>query len=317
MPPKIHLFDPVFMFAVIVVGLITTYEDIQTSRIKNEWVIAGLSYSFLVYSLIWTVYQMSAIKIFPDTWGSNVFYLVMNLDKWAINLAVSAVVAYLLWVLKIWGAGDAKLFICYAGLIPVSQYSRVYFDGYFVSFQLLMAIFIPATVFLFLRTAVYFLKRFDPVKIKVLVVSFIKVKMVKVELIRAGKVMLGFFILFFSFRVLAGLLSGPFSKLIPNQDIILAVSLFAFRQLARFFRRHADIMVGVFIVLIAYIIFRVSCMQERFVLGISSVVKNIIFLMMLVPLFRKAIDLYAERTEQKTAPFAPWMFLGALLVWFI
>jgi len=314
---KVSLSSVIFLPLILGVGFVTAYEDIKSSRIDNKWIIAGLAYSFLAYSAIGAFFALSSHKIFPAVWSNAVFYLVMNLDKWAINLLFSTLTAYLLWHFKMWGAGDAKLFICYAALIPIGQYSRFYFSGYFASFLLLLAIFIPATVFLFLRAAVYFIKRFDAGKTREMAVGFIKAKLVKSEAARSGKVILGFFIFLLFFRILAVILAGSISKFLPNWDILLVVSLFGFRQLSRFFRRHADIMVAVFIASIAFIACKALYLREGFILEMGGLLRSVLVLMILLPLFRKVTDLYVEATARETTPFALWMFVGALLVWFI
>ncbi len=74
-------------------------------------------------------------------------------DSWhwasgvALNLAIGLPVAILLWILGVWAAGDAKLFVVYAFLIPPACYTRSYLPG-FPALPLLVNVF--ALVFLLL-----------------------------------------------------------------------------------------------------------------------------------------------------------------------
>lgn len=226
-------------------------------------------------------------------------------------------VAYLLWHFKMWGAGDAKLFICYAALIPMGQYSRVYFNYYFASFLLLLAIFIPATIFLFLRSAIYFMRRLKFSEIRERMPELIKEKLAKSNKIEMSKVLLGFFVLFLSFRILREELQNLAIRILPEQNILILGSLLLFRWLSKIFKKNARFITVAFILLIAYLAFKMLYLKEGLVLGIGNTFVRAIFIMILFPLFNKIIGLYSERTVQKTTPFAHWMFLGALITWFL
>ena len=339
----------IFLPVILFIGCITSYEDFKISKIRNKWISMGLLYALTVYLVSWILYSLAEG---PSS------YLVCNFDKWCINLVISTVVAYLLWHFKMWGAGDAKLFICYSALIPMGQYSRIYFNYYFASFLLLLAVFIPATAFLFIRSTAYLIKkiafginqkqfsssatrrtrtiltkrriskwysvytflyhkRFKFSEIKQKIPKAIKERLAKFNRIETAKVIFGFFVFFLSFRILRQEFQNLVYKVLPGQNSIMLIPLLAFRQLSKIFKKNLKFTAVVFVFLMAYLIFKMLYSWERFIFEMGNTLMWVIFIMVLFPIVKKIIDLYAERTAQKTTPFAHWMFLGALIVWFI
>jgi len=311
------IYSAIFLPLIFFIGIITTREDIKSSKIKNKWVLLGLLYSFIVYLLSWIVFKLALAGIVNPFIGQATSYLIWNFDKWCINLMISSLVAYFLWHFKMWAAGDAKLFICYTALIPINQYSKVYFGYYFASFLLLLTIFIPATIFIFLRSVIYFIKRFELSKLRERMPKLIKEKLAKFNGIEVGKIILGFFVFFLFFKILREGLTNLVIKFLPKQNILLLASLLAFKQLSKFFKKNTKLMLVALVILIAYIGFKVMYSREQFILGIGNILGSILSIMILFPVFKKIINIYTEKTTQKTIPFAIWMFLGALIVWFI
>jgi hypothetical protein len=264
----------------------------------------GLVYSLLVYLCTWILFALGLEK--PS--------LLWNFDKWSINLVISGLVAYLLWHFKMWAAGDAKLFICYASLIPMAQYSRAYFNYYFASFLLLLWIFIPATAFFLLKSGIYFIKSLDVTKVREKMIISIKKKFNKIE---KGKILLGFFVFFLFFKMLREELTNLISKFLFNQNILILISLLMFKQLSKFFRKNTKLIIIISIILTIYISSRMIYSRRQLILEIGNIFGGMLSLAIFFPIFEKIIELYEDRTVRKTTPFAHWMFLGALIVWFI
>ena len=301
------IFSIVFLPIILLIGCITSYEDIKISKIKNKWILIGLIYSLLVYLFTWILYGL----------GGRNSYLIWNFDKWCINLIISSLVAYFLWHFKMWAAGDAKLFICYAALIPIGQYSRAYLNYYFASFLLLLSIFIPATVFLFFRSMVYFIRRFNFGEVRDKILKLFKERLIKFNKIDMGKILLGFFVFFLFFRIARQEFQNLIDKTLPNQNILMLVSLLVFKPLSNFFKKNSKFMIIACVILVGYIGLKSIYAWQEFVLEIGNIFGRSMLIMILFPLFRKIINLYEERTIQKTTAFAIWMFLGALIVWFL
>ncbi len=307
----------IFLPVILFIGCVTSYEDFTISKIRNKWILMGLLYAFAVYSVSWILYALAASEIISPVIGKVTSDLVWIFDKWCINLVISIIVAYLLWHFKMWGAGDAKLFICYSSLIPMAQYSKVYFDYYFASFWLLVAIFIPATIFFFVRSLAYLIKKITFRNIKETLPKMIKERLGKVNKIEIARTIFGFFVLFLFFRVLRQEFQNLLRGVLPNQNIVMLLPLLAFRPLSRIFKKNIKFTVIAFVFLTAYLIFKMLYSWERFIREISGTLGWVIFIMVLFPTVKKIINLYTERITQKTSPFAHWMFLGMLIVWFL
>jgi len=69
--------------------------------------------------------------------------------------------------------------------------------------------------------------------------------------------------------------------------------------------------------LMIYICFKMIYSGKQFIPEIGNTSLRTALIMVLFLIFKKTVDLYTERTVQKTTPFAIWMFLGALIVWFL
>jgi len=133
--------------AILLLGIITTYEDIRLGKIKNVWIISALIYAVGMYALTGV-----SVELFT-------------------NLLFATAVGYGLWHTKIWTAGDGKLFIAFAALTPLS----VYLNGpipWIPSLVLLINVFIPATllfvVIIVLKAKMSVFKTLWPVAKKIL-----------------------------------------------------------------------------------------------------------------------------------------------------
>jgi hypothetical protein len=217
-----------------------------------------------------------------------------------------------------WGAGDAKLFICYSSLIPMGQYSRVYFNYYFASFLLLLSIFIPATAAILLKSSVYFIGRFRFRRVKEIIPKLVgeKLTQFKRNRVKTVSVLMGLFVFFLFFRILRQEFGNFISGFLPNKDILMLASLLVLKPLSRLDKKNIKFIIIAFIILIAYITFKPVNSRTQLILEMGDIFTRSILIIVSFPLIRKIIDLYEERTVQKTAPFAIWIFLGVLITWF-
>lgn len=296
----------IFLPVLCLIGAYTSYDDLRFSRIKNSWILLGLGYSAAIYAAAW------AVRI-PEFWGqagplSAVSHgLTWNFDKWCINLAFSGIAAYSLWHFNLWGAGDAKLFICYAALIPMTQYPRVYFHYYFASFFLLLAIFIPASLPTLARSvseSLRLLGRREP--------GWIREKFAKLNKKKTVRVLTGFLVLFLLMKMLSLEYQRFFNRNPPNPHLSMIAFLFIFRFLSGFFKKYAVLTVVAFFLLVLY--FTMSS-ESRLFTEIVIAAGKALLTMVLFPLFRAVVDVYSEPEKQNNISFALWMFLGALIVW--
>ncbi len=317
-----ELFNIIFLPIIFFIGFITSYEDIKIDKIRNKWIILGLFYSLIVYSSMWALYLLNKKSLLGIKIESLLNQIVQTSDKQIVNILISALVAYLLWHFKMWGAGDAKLFICYSALIPLGQYSKVYFDYYFASFLLLMNTFIPALIFLLATSIWFFIKRLNFKVFKKKFVPTLKEKMEEFKKNQRTKsrILLGFFVFFLFFRILREILRNLLHQILPNQNILILLSLVVFRKLSEFFRKNSKFIGISFLVLIFYFGIKIAHSKTQFFLEIGNIFAKSFLVILFYSIFRKitkkTINFYAEKSGRKTTPFAPWMFLGALITWF-
>jgi len=149
------LVDILYIPALLVFGIITSYQDIIHKRIKNKYNAAALVYSFLALSGI-SIY----IKLRGDT--INWAYLRLYLS----NILLSLIFGFVLFLLGIWKAGDAKLFLAYSALIPLNVFTWGNI-GFFPSYILIINAFTPPFCY-------YVLKILSKVKTSVILKELIQ-----------------------------------------------------------------------------------------------------------------------------------------------
>lgn len=123
-----------FLPAILLLGLITSYTDMKEGKIKNKHIIFALIYGLVAY----------AILVFIN-WGQlRVGYFI----ELGIMCALSLITGFIMWHVSLWTAGDAKLFLAYTVLVPLSVYNYGHIP-YFDSTNILINTFVPAFLFLF------------------------------------------------------------------------------------------------------------------------------------------------------------------------
>ena len=65
-----------------------------------------------------------------------------------------------------------------------------------------------------------------------------------------------------------------------------------------------------------YIMIKIQ-FSENFLLILTNTLNRSVLIMLLFPLVSRFIYIYERDAIRKTTPFAFWMFLGALIMWFI
>lgn len=317
------IYDIIFFPVILIIGAITSYQDCRTSKIKNKWIVLSMIYVISIYFLIWF---MSSVCLDGQSaqYTKAFFYtLFWKFDKWCINAGVSAIVAFVIWRMRMWGAGDAKLFIAYAMLIPMGKYSRSYFDYNFSSFFLLLAAFVPPTIII-VSKALYL--SFIKAKLKLKTIDIKKdcrnflskiIEKDKEKNEKSLKIILGFCAVFLFFRLFQHIFLNLSRKYIADQNIIVILSLFAFKPLSKFFvTKGRKIMVTSFLFLvILYVIQKQDYFPLNLLVDLGRIFSKTLSIMIIYPLLRKLLDFYTEKDKKEHIPFARWMFLGVLIIW--
>lgn len=157
------LFLPVLFF----IGIITTYEDFKCGKVRNKWIIFGACWGIGIISffLIWyfiaspvTHFYYLNILNYSSDYEVVVFTVSLSyLLKCILNMTVALIISFLMWQFNVWAAGDAKLFVVYSILLPMTFYWKSFFS-FFPSFVLMINIFIPIFIYLLIGSILYYLK---------------------------------------------------------------------------------------------------------------------------------------------------------------
>lgn len=150
---KLALWIPRVYAAAVFFGLWAAIgrEDFLYQKVKNE----RLTQGFAAAAGGYLVLAASLLLAWPLALVAGFLYSFLPLA--AVNVALCAATALLLWYLKVWPAGDVKLFVLLAALLPLTMpfsavdYTRVFFAA-------LVNIFLPAQVFVFCMAVHYLVK---------------------------------------------------------------------------------------------------------------------------------------------------------------
>lgn len=312
-----ELFYSIFFLPVLVaVGLKTSIDDFKYGKIRNSIIVACIVYTLTIYLAF--IALPPFIKLFLDN-GMEFYvpYLVFYIDRSVVNILISVTVAYLFWHFKLWGAGDAKLFICYALLIPLGKYRLVYFNYYFSSFLILISIFVPATSFLLGMAITEFMKRNYRRSVAEMASQLFRQILSTIGMRNLGKTLFGFLVFFLAIKSLRSIIQDSIGIILSNQNVIMLLTLFVFRPLAKLFGRNIVGLLILLVIIVSYDILVKSLSPLQILTDIGGSVSSAIFVVLFFPLCKKIIDLYPQEVSSGKTPFAHWMFLGALIAWFI
>ena len=95
---------------ILYLGILASYTDIRYGKIRNKAVLRAIIYALVVYA--------SAIIFFAIKGTLSGEYVA----ELGTNALFAGAVCVLLWLMKVWSAGDGKLFFAFALLIPPEAY---------------------------------------------------------------------------------------------------------------------------------------------------------------------------------------------------
>lgn len=290
-------YSTIFLSIILCLGVITSIEDHKFGKIRNVWIVASLFCGVLFYL--------------------NLFFLgTVHYGIIGKNLLFSIFVSYFLWKNKFWNPGDAKLFIIYTLLTPPEVYSKVYFFS-FLSFNLLINTFVPATIFLVIVALINFIKE----KKYINVISSKKISIFLKKLI-AGKSSLlrniaGFTFLFIFFRVLRDKVLEMGIHYLPDSRTFFIALFIFYKPLKKFFKLKKVYIVLLFALLVAALWPQILEDPKKIVSLFFSYAKISFILILLSDFVRNITSAHIRESNEKTMPFAIWIFIGVLLTWFI
>jgi len=323
------IFDILFLPLVLFIGLMTSYEDIKYGKVRNKWIILGLSWGLLVivFFFIWhfiaspiTRYYYFEIQNLPDNSPAPVFTVSLGyLGRIVLNATIAFTIAFLMWRSDAWAAGDAKLFAIYSLLIPLGHYWKSYLS-YFPSFTLLINIFIPIFLYLLIRSAIYFL-RFLYLKISQPQVIekkklFDKKKMGK-KLKNMGIMFLGFISIFLFFGLFQEPIKNSFNIDTSSLQMFIFAGFIIFSSyLSKIFQKAITFkIISVFLLLM--LVYGFSSFPSATWQIIKQTIQNMIVFMIVLGLFKSSIDFHVLKTgskEIKIEELGPWMNLDEAII---
>lgn len=274
---------------VLFIGLITSYEDIKFGKIRNKWIILGLSWGVAMFILLLV---LNMIGVF----STSFFFIGESL----VNFIISIIVSYLMWQNKIWAAGDAKLFIIYSLLIPLTFYAKSYLP-FFPSVILLINIFVIVLFYIFFKSIYHigklFFDRFKENKenqtggksraaidFKKIVLSFKDGMMIFWTM---SLVML--VLLFFSKQI------QNFLKFDLSNLPILVFSLFIlFRETIGKILKNKYISRGIIVLLVVFVVFGLVKDFSLAMVMILKALERVIIFMIIFGLFQKLVNIYVD-----------------------
>ncbi len=133
----------IFILIVLIIGLIVCYEDYRYNKIKNKWIKIGLFLGAVINIVVLIILLLARYEV---NWLDYLYLLT--------NFGLAFALGFILWYLKLWSGGDAKLFLLYAFLIPFSFYGIIYFK-YFPALTLLINIILPIFIYLLIKMLLY------------------------------------------------------------------------------------------------------------------------------------------------------------------
>ncbi len=98
-----------FLPGLIALGAVSSYTDFKYGCIKNIHLLFGFFYGCTIYAFLF----------FSGRLGYNAYFLLGN-------LAIAAVIAYMLYINQVWSAGDGKLFIVLSFLSPWFEHALMF-----------------------------------------------------------------------------------------------------------------------------------------------------------------------------------------------
>jgi len=319
------IFNVLFLPVLFFIGIITSYEDFKYGKVKNKWILLGLIWGLVIifFFVIWyfiaspvTRFYYFNILQLPD--NSQVSVFTVNIDYLGsviLNAVIALVVAFLMWRFNAWAAGDAKLFIVYSMLTPLTYYWKSYLS-YFPSFILLINIFIPIFLYLLVRSCLYYFKfvYFWIIKRQVIDVpkknnnfkkKFYNKKNKKIDkkkkLLEIIKNTAGILLCFIGVFLILSLFKGFIEKYTFINVSSLQVFVFAFliifsRSLAKVFSKPIVLKIIIIILIVILAYGSIVSPQNTWQI-LYQVIKIMIIFMIIFTLFTKLIDFHILKTD--------------------
>lgn len=129
-----YYLDPTLII-ILIFGIVTSYTDMKYGKIKNIAILLLIMSGILINIF----YTKTLVNPQLETYS----YFTQTIS----NILISFALGYFLWFGGLWSSGDAKLFLGYSILLPISIY-RYDYILFFPSLVILINTFLPVAIFL-------------------------------------------------------------------------------------------------------------------------------------------------------------------------
>jgi prepilin signal peptidase PulO-like enzyme (type II secretory pathway) len=221
-----------FLPAILALGGITSYEDIKEGKIKNKYTVAAVCLGITIHLLLFV------FGIFNTNYTYRFFLFFL----------AAVILGILLWHWGFWSAGDAKLYLAFFSLIPLTTYKNN--TANIPVFEILINTILPLFVYFTVKT---------------LLRSSAAQKLAAVKKALNAKKLLVSLIAVFSLGWLSQLLFGYFS-IDSNYIYNIIIIIVLFKALQKLFEEQTILLLAL-ISLIRLFLQKDFIMRQSFVLS--------------------------------------------------
>ncbi len=310
------ILDILFLPPLLLIGIITSYQDFRYGIIKNKWIIFGLALGLGIYFLIAILNLIGYGNIFSSVLANSLFkYNWVNLlGDVLINTFCSFFLGFLLWRFDLWSAGDAKLFLVFSFLLPLKYYFNDYFSIY-PSIALFINVFLCALLFLLAISFFHLIKSLKEKKIFNKNRFNLKEALKKIKGTGIFKIFLNSLLVLIFVFAIAGIIAKKFQNSpyfnATAFTIIVIIGLIIFSKgIMRFAVRFNKIIV---ICLILGLIYILAFSPEQFGSALQFILRMFLMFSVFFAVLITLPQFYIKQTKEADMPFALWLILGAII----
>ena len=142
------------ILALIYYGFLIVRIDWVSNKIPNKIILKIIKVGLFLHLFLFMLNLLDGLGFSMDFFSppNKTFFLSI-----LINSTASLTVAYVLWKFRVWAAGDAKMFFAFSFIFPLTFYKFVEIP-FFLSFTILINIFLIGGLYFFIKSFIYFQK---------------------------------------------------------------------------------------------------------------------------------------------------------------
>ncbi|MFC1474755.1 prepilin peptidase [bacterium] len=276
-----------YVILIIFLGIITSYEDIQYSKVRNKLL---LLFCFLNTVLL----IVDFVNTGPAVFHFSIWQIILN--------AVCAFLAgYILWKINIWPPGDAKLFAVFSFILPLTYYSESPLPV-FPSFSLLINVFAVALVFVVVHIIAMLVSTTTVTKPDLKSKVSERIDKLKTNWLEYLNYTLGMVSLFLFINLISRPLQQALHRYIPGFTLIFFILVFLFfHRLMKFIKGRNFIVIFLVIttLFLAYLILwdKQSTMQS--LITLKDIIENALVMFFAMAGINAIFIMYLKISEEQ------------------